>query len=254
MNEIFRFMQAEDSSQLDLYIYQSVQSGYEYDWENGECKQNRASAKYFANELAKYNNVSQINLHINSNGGMISEGTAIRNLLKQHHAKVLAYIDGWACSIASVIATAADEVIMYNNSMMYLHRALSSITGNSEALRKEADALDKMTDSAIECYVEKCGGKSDKKKIKQIVENETWLTAQECFEIGLCDKIVDEKAPDTMNMLESIKHYEMSANMKEQIDSFIEKYKVSAESGNANPTTDQQKEKLENVFKEFLKI
>lgn len=253
-NEIFKFMQAENKFKLDLYIYSNVRGGFDYEPGEG-LKKSETSAKFFAEKLAEYQDVKEINIHINSAGGVISEGTAIRNLLKQHKAKVTAYIEGWACSIASVIATAADEVIMYKNSMQYLHQAWTSIDGNADCLRKEADALDKMTDSAIECYAEKCSGKTDKETIRKIVKNETWLTAQECFELGLCDRVEQKNVSGVLQMLSDIKNYEMSADMSGRIDELITKLENSTGKHSETPDlTAINNEKTESIFREFLKL
>ena len=53
-----------------------------------------------------------IDVHINSGGGSVSQGIAIYNSLKQHDGQVNVFVDGLAASIASVIALAGDTVTM----------------------------------------------------------------------------------------------------------------------------------------------
>ncbi|MCZ0853208.1 Clp protease ClpP, partial [Brevibacillus laterosporus] len=50
-------------------------------------------------------------INLNSPGGDAFDGIAIYNRLKKHDGKVTINVDGWACSAASVIAMAADELI-----------------------------------------------------------------------------------------------------------------------------------------------
>ena len=92
---------------LQLYIYGDVE-GEEFDWESWRYVQSDNSAEYFREELAKHPDVSRIEIYINSYGGSVSEGTAIYNQLKRHPARKVVHVDGFACSIASVIAMAGD--------------------------------------------------------------------------------------------------------------------------------------------------
>ena len=93
---------------LQLYIYGDVE-GEEFDWENWRYVQSDNSAEHFREELAKHPDVSRIEIYINSYGGSVFEGTAIYNQLKRHPARKVVHVDGFACSIASVIAMAGDE-------------------------------------------------------------------------------------------------------------------------------------------------
>ena len=60
---------------------------------------------------------------------------------------------------------AADEIVMYNNSLMMIHQASCYCEGNADDMRIAADELDKMTDTAISTYAERCGGKCSREKI-----------------------------------------------------------------------------------------
>ena len=92
---------AQQSGVLEIYIYGDVESDG-YDWWTDEVIRSETSANTFREELAKYADIAEIKLYINSYGGSVFEGTAIYNQLKRHPAKKTVYIDGFACSIASV--------------------------------------------------------------------------------------------------------------------------------------------------------
>ncbi len=81
----------------------------------------KTSAEFFREELAKYQNVSEIRLYVNSYGGYVYEAMSIRNQLKRYPAKVIGFVDGFACSAASFILTGCDEVRMYSNTMQMIH-------------------------------------------------------------------------------------------------------------------------------------
>lgn len=178
---------------LDLYIYGDVKADG-YDWWREEVIRSETSANTFRDELAAHPEVSQINIHINSQGGSVIEGTAIYNQLKRHPAHKTVYVDGFACSIASVIAMAGDEVVMPRNTMMMLHNMWMIVQGNAAELRKAADDLDKMNQAGREAYLQKAGDKLTPEKIAQMEDEETWLTAKECVEYGLADRFAEQDA------------------------------------------------------------
>ena len=117
MERMWEIKQSSTPGTLELYIYGDVKSDGR-DWWTGQIIKSETSANHFREELAKHPNVTQINIYINSYGGCVFEGTAIYTQLKRHAAHKTVYIDGFACSIASVIAMAGDEIVMPKNTLM----------------------------------------------------------------------------------------------------------------------------------------
>ena len=185
--------QAESPGVLDLYIYGDVE-GDGYDWWEDEVIESETSANTFREKLAEYPNVTQINLYINSYGGSVFEGTAIYNQLRRHPAHKTVYIDGFACSIASVIAMAGDEIVMPRNALMMVHNMWMFVQGNAAELRKAADDLDKINEAGREAYLQKAGDKLTPELIAQLEDDETWLTAEECIRYGLADRYAEQEA------------------------------------------------------------
>jgi len=190
---IWELNQSVEPNTLEMYIYGDVEGDY-YDWWNGEDIESETSANHFRNELAKYPNTSQINIYINSYGGSVFEGTAIYTQLKRHPAQKTVYIDGFACSVASVIAMAGDKVIMPPNTMMMIHNAWNCVCGNSKELRKAADDLDVVMEGNRQAYMTKSSGKIVEEQLVKLLEDETWLTAKQCLEYGFCDEIAGQEA------------------------------------------------------------
>ncbi len=178
---------------IDMYIYGDVE-GDGYDWWTDQVIESETSANHFREELAKYPNAQQINIYINSYGGSVFEGTAIYNQLKRHSAHKTVYIDGFACSIASVIAMAGDEIIMPRNALMMIHNMWMHACGNAAELRKAADDLDVINTAGRAAYMEKAGGKLAEDKLIEMMDAETWLTAEQCIEYGLADKYAEKDA------------------------------------------------------------
>ncbi|MDF2820193.1 MAG: Clp protease family protein [Clostridiales bacterium] len=205
MKKIWELKQAAEPNVLDMYIYGDVK-GDGYDWWTDEKITSETSASHFREELAKYPNVMQINVYINSYGGSVFEGTAIYSQLKRHTAQKTVYVDGFACSVASVIAMAGDKIIMPRNTMMMIHNALNCVCGNSKELRKAADDLDTIMDGNRQAYLQKSNGKISEEKLIELLENETWLTAQQCLDYGFCDEILgqDKDLTEAQQMLQKM--------------------------------------------------
>jgi ATP-dependent Clp protease protease subunit len=178
---------------LDIYLYDNVE-GDSYNWWTGEKTESETSANYFKNLLEEHKNVKNINIFINSLGGSVYEGIAIYTNLKRHSAYKTVYIDGFACSIASVIAMAGDKIIMPKNTLMMVHNVWTYAAGNAEELRKVADDLEKMNTLAVESYLDKAGDKLTEEKVRELMNAETYLTAAECVEYGLADEHTDVEA------------------------------------------------------------
>ena len=190
---LWELKQAAEGGVLELYIYGDVEAETlnreAWRYEPGEN-----SAQHFREELAKYPNASEIRIYINSYGGSVFEGTAIYNQLQRHPAHKTVYVDGFACSIASVIAMAGDEVVMPRNTMMMIHNMWSCVCGNAAELRKAADDLDIINDAGRQAYLSKVGDKLTEEKLAEMMDAETWLTAEQCIEYGLADRLAEQDA------------------------------------------------------------
>lgn len=144
------------------------------------------TAQSFIDEIKEYDN-QELNIHINSLGGQVFEGMAIYSIIQRRKAKTTVYIEGIAASIASVIALAADEVIMSENSLLMIHNAWGGTQGDAKDMRKQADVLDKITNEIAEVYVKKT--KMPYNEIIEMMNEETWLTAEEAVALGFVDSI-----------------------------------------------------------------
>ena len=189
---MWELRQAEDRiGVLQLYVYGDVEGGY-WDWWTGEFVDSDTSAEHFRQELAEHPEVSEIEIFINSYGGEVFEGTAIYNQLRRHRAHKTVFIDGFACSIASVIAMAGDEVVMPRNALMMIHNMWMGVIGNAAELRKAADDLDVINAAGRQAYLLKAGDKLSEEKLAEMMDAETWLTAADCIALGLADRFADE--------------------------------------------------------------
>jgi ClpP class serine protease len=111
----------------------------------------------------------------------------IYNALKNHPAKIVVHIDGLAASIASIIAMAGQEIVMAENAFLMIHEPWSMVIGGAADLRHEADLLDKVGGQLVQTYVDRSGATEE--QVQDWMGAETWFTAQEALDAGLCDRI-----------------------------------------------------------------
>lgn len=175
------FKAAAREGEGELYIYGDITS---WEWDESDT-----SANSFKRDLDAQGDIHTLQLYINSPGGSVFEGVTIHNILKRHKARVVVHVDGLAASIASVIAMAGDEIHMPRNAMMMIHNPWTFTWGNAAELRKAADDLDRIGLSMKQTYLDRGGDKLVEDKLTELLDAETWLSAQECFDYGLCDVV-----------------------------------------------------------------
>lgn len=174
-------MKKKAQNKGEIYIYGDIVSTK---WDDSGV-----TAIDFKKELDSLGNVNEIDVHINSAGGNVFEGHVIYNMLKTHKAKINVYVDALAASIASVIAMSGDTIFMHKNSFLMIHNSWIITMGNSKELRETADLLDKTDASSNHAYLDKATNISEE-ELKQLLEAETWLTADEALEKGFIDEIL----------------------------------------------------------------
>lgn len=218
MKKFWEVKQSANKEEADIYIFGEIVS---YKWDDADT-----TAASFQKDLKELGEVNQINLHINSPGGSVFEGIAIGNMLKQHKAHVTAHVDALAASIASVIVASCDKVVMPENSMLMIHNPWTFSMGNAKELRKQADDLDKIAESSVVTYLSKASDKLSEEKIKEIMDEETWLSAAEAYEYGLCDVV---ESANQMAASISKKLFEAYQNVPTKLLQPVQKERITEE-------------------------
>ena len=175
MNENWYNINSKASKVVDVYIFDEIGMG-------------GVNAQGFIEEIKSFKD-SPMNLHINCVGGDVFDGMAIYNIIKKRTAKTTVYIEGIAASMGSVIALAADNVVMAENSLFMIHNAWGGAMGEAKEMKKTAKLLDKISGEIADIYVKKTKLPYD--KVKEMMDEETWLNAEEALELGFIDSISD---------------------------------------------------------------
>lgn len=147
------------------------------------------TAKKFASELDELGDIKRLNIHINCLGGDAATGQAIHSIIADHPSRTTAYIDGVCASAATLVASGANEVIARHNTNYMIHHPWAVAVGNAETMKKAADDLAKITIPIVSVYKEQVKGKIDEEKIRSLMDNETWMTAEEALEYGFVDQV-----------------------------------------------------------------
>ena len=179
--KFWNLVKNDEEKSAELILYGSIGSD-EY-WDD-------ISDKAFKQDIENLGDVENITLHINSPGGSVFSAVAIANTLKNHKAKITANIDGLAASAATIITSACDTVKMPKNALFMVHNPITFAYGNNQDMQKTLEMLNKVKNSIIETYLNKA--KTDKETLSELMDNETWMSAEEAKEYGFIDEILDE--------------------------------------------------------------
>jgi ATP-dependent Clp protease protease subunit len=129
-----------------------------------------------------------ISVWINSPGGDVFAASQIYNMLKEYKGKVTVKIDGLAASAASVIAMAGDEISMSPVAMLMIHNPSTLIWGEETDMVKAKEMLSEVKESIINAYEVKTN--LPRKKISEMMDNETWMSSNKAVELGFADTIL----------------------------------------------------------------
>jgi ATP-dependent protease ClpP protease subunit len=172
--------EAKDDGTAEVYVYDEISL-----W--------GITADDFVREVAGLN-VSTINLHLNSPGGLVFDGIAIHNALRNHKATVNVSVDGLAASIASVIAMAGDTVTMGRGTRMMIHNPHGLAIGEATDMREYADLLDNAADDISGFYAERAGG--ERSEWLSRMATTTWYSAEQAVEAGLADSYTSDSGTE----------------------------------------------------------
>jgi ATP-dependent Clp protease protease subunit len=189
MNNKYYSLAVEDRT-ASIMIYGTITS-----W---ELLESDVSSYTLAKEIEGLD-VDNINVYISSRGGEVGEGLAIYSMLKRSKAKVTTYVDGFACSIASVIFMAGGDRVMSDVSLLMIHNAWTYVQGNASDMRKQADALDTITQASINAYM--AGVNISEDELKSLLDDGTWLESSTALDMGFATRIEKDTSSGFMQGL-----------------------------------------------------
>lgn len=183
---------AADNKSADLFIYGAIISGYK--WNDADV-----TISEFQQALDNLPaTVKQLNMYVNSPGGSVFTTIAMMNQLerKKSQLTINAYVDGIAASAASFLIMKADNIYMYKNTFLMIHKPMISLWGaNAVDCREQADWLDKTeAKTCIPAYIGKGTELLTEEKISELLDGkDNWLDADQAAELFNITLIEEEK-------------------------------------------------------------
>ena len=141
-----------------------------------------------------------ITVVINSGGGYVIPGNEIYTRLKLYNGEVTTLVIE-AASAASIIAMAGDVVQITPPGQIMIHNASMQSGGDYRNMEKASDILKKRNRSIANAYRIKTG--MDEETLLELMNQETWMTAEEAKERGFVDEILFEE-PEEAKLIASV--------------------------------------------------
>ncbi|HAC16449.1 MAG TPA: ATP-dependent Clp endopeptidase proteolytic subunit ClpP [Bacteroidetes bacterium] len=138
-----------------------------------------------------------INLYINSPGGVVSSGMAIYDTMQYIKSDVATTCIGMAASMGAVLLTAGakGKRAVLPNSRVMIHQPLGGVQGQASDIEIEAREILRLKKSLSQIIADHSGN-----TLEQIIEDSDrnrWMSAEEAKEYGLVDKVLQRSVRST---------------------------------------------------------
>jgi ATP-dependent Clp protease protease subunit len=132
-------------------------------------------------------------LYINSPGGSVTAGMAIYDTMNFIKPKIHTIVMGQAASMGSLLATAGDKGHRYilPNARHMIHQPLGGASGQATDVEIQARELLRWKQVLTNIYVTHTGKDFD--TLRNDMERDNFMTAQEAVDYGLADKVIDKR-------------------------------------------------------------
>ena len=129
-----------------------------------------------------------IEIRLNSPGGQVTAGAAVVSELSNYGGgKITVAVTGLAASMASVVAVAGNETIMYQLAEVMIHNPHMVVIGEAADLEKAAEMLRGVEDRMVSLYASRTG--EDEGVIRKWMAAETFLGAEDAVKAGFASSI-----------------------------------------------------------------
>jgi len=137
------------------------------------------------------NAADTLDIEIHSPGGSVMDGYVLYNAIRQMRDRgvyVTAHIQ-LAASMASVIAMAADKIVMREGARMMIHEASAVTAGDANEHLNKAELLESISAEIAGVYSTRTG--KDNEEMRALMKKETWMDGKQAVAMGFADESAD---------------------------------------------------------------
>ena len=136
-------------------------------------------------------------LYINSPGGLVTAGMAIYDTMQYVRNDIQTIVVGQACSMGSLLASAGTKGkrFMLPHARHMIHQPLGGASGQATDVEIRARELLRWKDDLTKIYEKTTG--QPLQKLKDDMERDKFMNAEESMEYGLVDKVITSRSKDT---------------------------------------------------------
>jgi len=148
--------------------------------------------------LEAENPKKEINMYINSPGGVVTSGLAIYDTMQFVRPPISTLCVGQAASMGSLLLTAGAPDLRFTlpNSRIMIHQPSGGFQGQATDIMLHAQEILNLKKRLNEIYVKHTG--QPLKKIEDALERDTFLTADMAKDFGLVDRVIDKRPLDEL--------------------------------------------------------
>lgn len=160
----------------------------DYEWIYEWFKIEHTSVNKIKSAVMSLADGDTLEVRINSPGGDVASGQEIYSLLQT--VPSVAKVMGFAASAAGLAAMGCRRVEMSPVSTLMVHNVWTQTSGDYHEMDKASKMLKQLNKSIAAAFVAKSG--MDEDAVLKMMDKETWITANQAVELGLCDAIIGE--------------------------------------------------------------
>ncbi len=183
----YKYFKNVTSTSADFYLYGDIVDD-STDWWTGEKDAFNVDPNDLKDELEQLQGIKDLFIYINSGGGSVFASSTMVSLLRrfkeQNNCTITAYVDGLCASASTYLLMVADNINIYQNSIIMIHKPMTWSFGNADDLRKDIDTLDTIeNDMMVPMYLSKATVSEE--EIKDLIAKETWFNGNPDSELFL---------------------------------------------------------------------
>jgi ATP-dependent Clp protease protease subunit len=143
--------------------------------------------------LASEDPEKDINLYINSPGGIVSSGLAIYDTMQYVKPDIATTCVGMAASMGAVLSAggAPGKRYLLPNARVMIHQPMGGAQGQASDIEIEAQEVLRIKELLCEILARHC--KKSKEQVMRDFDRNKWMSAEEAKDYGLVDQVMNQK-------------------------------------------------------------